>query len=223
MDTVGLGDHPALDFLNSIATPGRDPVELLTGGPAYLAWLERAGFIDAADRATITARFGPAELDAAAAQAVGLREWLRPVVAAWTAGDGPGVASPGVASPGVASAVAASTVLPAPVRDHLNGILAADHRFPQIGLDGDGRPVVVERRSWETPDQLLVPPAEAAARLLATGDRALVRPCQGPACTLWFYDRTRSHRRRWCSMATCGNRAKARNHRQRDHQGGDRA
>ncbi len=90
MDTVGLGDHPALDFLNSIATPVRDPVELLTGGPAYLAWLERAGFIDAADRAAITARFGPAELDAAAARAVGLREWLRPVVAAWAAGDGPG-------------------------------------------------------------------------------------------------------------------------------------
>jgi len=213
VDTVGLGDHPALDFLNSIATPVRDPVELLTGGPAYLAWLERAGFIDAADRAAITARFGPAELDAAAAQAVGLREWLRPVVAAWAAGDGPGVSSPG----------AASTVLPAPARDHLNGILAADHRFPRIATDGDGRPVVVERRSWETPDQLLVPPAEAAARLLATGDRELVRPCQGAACTLWFYDRTRSHRRRWCSMATCGNRAKARNHRQRDHQGGDRA
>jgi predicted RNA-binding Zn ribbon-like protein len=208
VDTVGLGDHPALDFLNSIATPVRDPVELLTGGPAYLAWLERAGLIDAADRAAITARFGPAELDAAAAQAVGLREWLRPVVAAWAAGDGPGVAN---------------TVLPAPARDHLNGILAADHRFPQIAPGGDGRPVVVERRSWQTPDQLLVPPAEAAARLLTTGDHELVRPCQGPACTLWFYDRTRSHRRRWCSMATCGNRAKARNHRQREHQGGDRA
>jgi hypothetical protein len=218
VDTVGLGDHPALDFLNSVATPGRQPVELLTGGLAYLAWLERAGFIDAADRAAITARFGPGELDAAAAQAVRLREWLRPVVAAWAAGDGPDVVSPGVASPGVAN-----PVLPAPVRDHLNGILAAGHRFPWIATDGDGRPVVVERRSWTTPDQLLAPPAEAAARLLTTGDRELVRPCQGPACTMWFYDRTRSHRRRWCSMATCGNRAKARNHRQREHQGGDRA
>ncbi len=200
MDTIGLGDHPALDFLNSIATPVRDPVELLTGGPAYLAWLERAGFIDGADRAAITGRFGPAELDTAAAQAVQLREWLRPVVAAWAAGDGPAV--------------------PGPVRDHLNGILAADHRFPRIGADRDGRPVVGERRSWDAARQLLIPPAEAAAQLLTTGDRDLVRPCQSSACTLWFYDRTRSHRRRWCSMATCGNRAKARNHRQRENQGG---
>jgi len=32
---------------------------------------------------------------------------------------------------------------------------------------------------------------------------------------MWFYDRTKSHRRRWCSMALCGNRAKARAHRER--------
>ncbi len=123
-------------------------------------------------------------------------------MAAWAAGDG--------------------ADWPAPARDHLNGILAADHRFPRIEADGDGRPVVTERRSWDTPAQLLVPPAEAAAQLLTSGHRELVRPCEGPTCTLWFYDRTRSHRRRWCSMATCGNRAKARNHRQREHQGGNR-
>ncbi|HEX4254907.1 MAG TPA: ABATE domain-containing protein [Streptosporangiaceae bacterium] len=203
VDTVGLGDHPALDFLNSIATPVRDPVELLTGGPAYLAWLARAGFIDTADRAEIEARFGPADLAGAAAQAIQLREWLRPLVAAWATSPAP--------------------ALPASARGHLNGILAADHRFPQIEVDRDGRPAVAERRSWDTPAQLLVPPAEAAAQLLTSGDRELVRPCEGPTCTLWFYDRTRSHRRRWCSMATCGNRAKARNHRQREHQGGDRA
>ncbi|HEY2519120.1 MAG TPA: ABATE domain-containing protein [Streptosporangiaceae bacterium] len=207
MDTIGLGDHPALDFLNSIATPVREPVELLTGGPAYLAWLERAGFIDRADRAEIERRFGPAELDRAAAQAVELREWLRPVVAAWAGGAWAGGDGP---------------ALPGEVRDHLNGILAADHRFSRIS-DGGGRPVVGERRSWPIPAQLLIPPAEAAAQLLTGGDRELVRPCEGPACTLWFYDRTRSHRRRWCSMATCGNRSKARNHRQRENKGGSRA
>jgi len=213
VDTVGLGDHPALDFLNSVATPVRDPVELLTGGPVYLSWLERAGLIDAADRAEIERRFSPAELDAAVAQAVDLREWLRPVVAAWAADVGPEVDGPAVGR----------TVLTGEVRDHLNAILAADRRFPRIGIDDDGRPVVAERRSWRTPAQLLVPPAEAAAQLLTSGDRELVRPCEGEACTLWFYDRTRSHRRRWCSMATCGNRAKARNHRQRETRAGRRA
>ncbi|MDX3854896.1 CGNR zinc finger domain-containing protein [Streptomyces sp. AK02-01A] len=34
---------------------------------------------------------------------------------------------------------------------------------------------------------------------------------------LWFYDRTKSHRRRWwwCSMETCGNRTKVRARRSR--------
>lgn len=50
--------------------------------------------------------------------------------------------------------------------------------------------------------------AEQAAMLLAQEDFNRVRPCEHPACTLWFYDRTKAHRRRWCSMALCGNRAK---------------
>ncbi|HEY2240050.1 MAG TPA: ABATE domain-containing protein, partial [Streptosporangiaceae bacterium] len=195
VDTIGLGDHPALDFLNSIATPVRDPVELLTGGPAYLAWLTRAGFIDAADRSEIEARFSPADLDAAATQAVQLREWLRPSVATWATTPAPIPATPPdpvtpadpVTPPGPAA-----PALPATVRDRLNGILAADHRFPRIEADRDGHPVLAERHSWDTPAQLLVPPAEAAAQLLTTGARELVRPCEGPTCTLWFYDRTRS-------------------------------
>ncbi|MBX2801878.1 MAG: CGNR zinc finger domain-containing protein [Myxococcales bacterium] len=36
-----------------------------------------------------------------------------------------------------------------------------------------------------------------------------VRSCAHPSCVLWFLDTTRSGTRRWCSMATCGNRTKA--------------
>jgi predicted RNA-binding Zn ribbon-like protein len=65
-------------------------------------------------------------------------------------------------------------------------------------------------RVWEhrTPQQALAPVAEAAAKLLATGDFELVRRCESETCVLWFYDRTKSHHRRWCSMASCGNRHK---------------
>jgi predicted RNA-binding Zn ribbon-like protein len=66
-------------------------------------------------------------------------------------------------------------------------------------------------------EDLLVPVAEAAARLLAEGDFALVRKCESHDCTLWFYDRTKSHRRRWCSMAQCGNRMKVAAFRARRH------
>jgi predicted RNA-binding Zn ribbon-like protein len=37
----------------------------------------------------------------------------------------------------------------------------------------------------------------------------LVRKCEGTTCTLWFLDVSKAHARRWCSMAVCGNRAKA--------------
>jgi len=65
-------------------------------------------------------------------------------------------------------------------------------------------------RLWEhrTPQQALAPLAEAAADLLANGDFHLIRRCESDTCVLWFYDRTRSHHRRWCSMASCGNRHK---------------
>ncbi|MER7492408.1 CGNR zinc finger domain-containing protein [Streptomyces pharetrae] len=47
--------------------------------------------------------------------------------------------------------------------------------------------------------------------LLATApDR--IRPCAHEACVLHFFDTSRNGTRRWCSMAVCGNRAKASRH-----------
>jgi predicted RNA-binding Zn ribbon-like protein len=48
---------------------------------------------------------------------------------------------------------------------------------------------------------------------LGNGDR--VRICDNHTCRWLFYDESRSGRRRWCNMATCGNRAKAARHRAR--------
>lgn len=42
-----------------------------------------------------------------------------------------------------------------------------------------------------------------------------VRSCAHDDCVLWFLDTSKSGRRRWCSMETCGNRAKAKRHYQR--------
>ena len=56
--------------------------------------------------------------------------------------------------------------------------------------------------------QYLAPVAEEVADLLANGDFDLVRHCEGENCTLWFYDRTKGHRRRWCTAEGCGTRAR---------------
>ena len=55
---------------------------------------------------------------------------------------------------------------------------------------------------------LLAAIAHSAAELLVEGPEAPVRRCANPKCRLFFYDDSRTHRRRWCSMATCGNRHK---------------
>lgn len=73
-------------------------------------------------------------------------------------------------------------------------------------------------RAATTAEQYLAPLAEAAAKLLVEGDFNLVRQCEHPDCVLWFYDRTKSHRRRWCSMALCGNRYKVAEFRKRKQQ-----
>jgi predicted RNA-binding Zn ribbon-like protein len=41
-------------------------------------------------------------------------------------------------------------------------------------------------------------------------DWARLKLCSSPACRWVFYDRSRNHSSRWCTMATCGNREKAR-------------
>lgn len=59
-----------------------------------------------------------------------------------------------------------------------------------------------------TIDDHLIPVAESAAELVTRLDPTRIRACKHPDCILYFYDATRNRSRRWCSMRTCGNRAK---------------
>ena len=98
--------------------------------------------------------------------------------------------------------------------DALNVFLRQAPSHPVLVWDGD-TPRVDRLRPADSVEQRLAPLAEAAAHLLAEGDFQLVRVCEHPECTLWFYDRTKSHKRRWCSMAVCGNRHKVAEYRKR--------
>ena len=62
---------------------------------------------------------------------------------------------------------------------------------------------------------LMIPIVESAADALILGELARVRRCADPRCARVFYDNTKNAARRWCDMATCGNRAKAARHRAR--------
>jgi predicted RNA-binding Zn ribbon-like protein len=88
---------------------------------------------------------------------------------------------------------------------HLAGVAAV----PEPGPEG---------LAW----QLRTPPGReaAVAAVLAWSELAAsapgrVRACGNPECTLFLIDRSKSNSARWCSMAVCGNRMKARRHHER--------
>jgi predicted RNA-binding Zn ribbon-like protein len=58
------------------------------------------------------------------------------------------------------------------------------------------------------PKDIAVPVIESFVDLVAFGNIDYIRKCERPECLLYFYDTTKNHKRRWCSMAVCGNRAK---------------
>ncbi len=59
---------------------------------------------------------------------------------------------------------------------------------------------------------LLAPVLWSAGDLLAGPRLERVRRCANPECVYLFLDDSRAGKRRWCSMSSCGNRAKARRH-----------
>jgi predicted RNA-binding Zn ribbon-like protein len=79
--------------------------------------------------------------------------------------------------------------------------------------------LVPEQGAWKLefiareggPDWLLAAIARSAAEILVQGASARLCRCANPGCGLFFCDNSRTHRRRWCSMAVCGNRHKVAN------------
>jgi predicted RNA-binding Zn ribbon-like protein len=57
--------------------------------------------------------------------------------------------------------------------------------------------------------------SEAVARELTQGDPDRLRICANDECRWVFRDYSPAGRRKWCDMSTCGNRAKAARHRER--------
>lgn len=62
---------------------------------------------------------------------------------------------------------------------------------------------------------LLIPVIESAADALVSSELLRVRRCADSRCARVFFDASRNGKRRWCEMATCGNRAKAARHRKK--------
>jgi predicted RNA-binding Zn ribbon-like protein len=114
------------------------------------------------------------------------------------------------------SAVVAGTPAPAAAVRDIDRLLVHAGTRPQLALGDGGRPVLGERPAADSPRPALGAIALDAAQLLGTpAEAARVRICASETCSARFFDRSPAGRRRWCSMRTCGNEAKARRHRAR--------
>lgn len=100
----------------------------------------------------------------------------------------------------------------------LNRVLGAGRIVAQVRAQSNELRLV-EREAGEGPLAALAPLAREAARLLTEVDPGRIRRCAAEDCGRWFLDTSKGGRRRWCSMATCGNRAKAARHRRRAEAG----
>lgn len=108
----------------------------------------------------------------------------------------------------VFSGIATGVTVPHGDLAALNNVLQAMPPRHRIAA-GDGR------FGWEVavaPDHLLAPVAWSAGDLLVTGDHQQLRQCANEKCLWLFLDQSKNGSRRWCDMASCGNRAKARRH-----------
>ena len=193
-----LADSLALDFLNSVATPVDTPIDWLGDGEGLLGWLRQAQLVPEEVLLATRERAIPGEIDRLAGQARALREWFRGFV---------------------------RNHMGRPLREAdlaelapLNELLKRDESFGRIVAAPSGQSpafALIRMRRWNSPEALLLPIAEAIARVVCDEDFSYVKACEGPTCTLLFADHTRGHARRWCSMALCGNRAKQAAHRNR--------
>ncbi|NTF44758.1 ABATE domain-containing protein [Rhizobium rhizogenes] len=197
---IFVGDTMGLDFLNSVATPIDEPIDWIDGGEGLLRWLEQAALVPPETLKAMREQALPGELDKVADQARSLREWFRNFVRE---------------RKGRPLTPEALDEL-----EPLNRLLERDEGFNRVLAREDGGGLDFQsRRKWRSPEALLLPIGEALGRFVCTEDFSDVKACEGHACTLLFVDHTRGHRRRWCSMAMCGNRAKQAAHRHRLKQG----
>ncbi|MGD9563845.1 MAG: CGNR zinc finger domain-containing protein [Pyrinomonadaceae bacterium] len=89
----------------------------------------------------------------------------------------------------------------------INEILREKGGYSELVKTPDGFAKQSKIDLKEVPE-VRVPIVEAFVDLVALGNIDYIRKCERTDCILYFYDTTKNHRRRWCSMSVCGNRAK---------------
>jgi predicted RNA-binding Zn ribbon-like protein len=186
-----VGGRLCLDFTNTVdrhrpETEG----ERLTSYRALVAWGEHAGAIsqEVASRLLATERKSPVAGEEALRRAVELREAIFRLSVAAIERRPPRASDLRLLNVVLSQALSRLLLQPSP---------------DDLALDWPEDDVPLERVLW--------PVARSAAEVLSSPeDLSRLHQCAAEDCAWLFLDQSRNRSRRWCDMADCGNRAKAR-------------
>lgn len=179
-----VGNHLALDFLNTRPVQNGEAVELLPDFDALLRWFKAADLLSSGDVANLRRQWGESIQGRQVVEAMReLRERLRKEVVTREQGG----------------AVHRAAI------DELNRLMAEHPMLARLKASGSA-PTTELWFDPRRPEDLFAPLAHSAATLFADLDRNRVRKCR--QCVLHFYDTSKKGTRRWCSMRLCGNRLK---------------
>jgi predicted RNA-binding Zn ribbon-like protein len=192
-EVLRIGGDLAIEFANTVYSPA-GPTGALHSWGDLVDFLELHGGLGSGDGALLRA-MGATDARrcaAAFAEALRLRETIRAIL----------------------GAMASRRLLRA-------GWIAEINRALEAGV-GSSR-LIRQDHGWRLglapapagPLQALGPIARAIAELVISGRSTEIGKCANPRCALYYRDRSRTRRRRWCSMAVCGNRMKVAAHAQR--------
>lgn len=179
-----VGNHLALDFLNTRPVQDGEAMELLPDFAALLRWFQTAGLLSPREVAGLGRQWGEAPRARHTLEGIrAFREELRREVLEWEQEH----------------TVHSSAI------DEINRLMTA---YPMsTRLKPNGKELSAELYfKPQSPEDLFAPLAQAAAMLFASADRDRVRKCD--QCVLHFLDTSKKGTRRWCSMQLCGNRLK---------------
>jgi predicted RNA-binding Zn ribbon-like protein len=182
-----------LDFINTLELDKGSPVEHLDDPESVLAWLIGHNLLhpDAlrSERRRIDA--DPAHGQKLLARVRRVRAAMRELVHA----------SVERRPPARADLAEVNRVL----RTHYVTVLVPSTDGVTMGHRHEGDPI----------DGAMARLTESIARYLGEGKIDRLRVCANDGCAWSFFDSSRTGRRKWCDMNTCGNRAKAARHRER--------
>jgi predicted RNA-binding Zn ribbon-like protein len=188
-----IGGAPCLDFANTVdPRHAADREEFLDGYGALVAWAVHAGLETpaAGKRLAGLGEQRATEAGRVLARAVTLREALYALLSPHARPDD------------------ALAVLNRELRRAWAGAAIVRH----------GDTFELRLADEDALDRVLWPVALSAYELLTTPG-ACIKECDGDECGWLFVDTSKAGRRRWCSMGSCGNRAKQGRYRRR-HAGG---